>query len=172
MYAYLKHFENGMISVFLSALLLFRQMKKYAFSLFQLQFCQTYKMFSLVTMSEPRAGGDFGWREWSEISILEKYIWSKKYNWQEETLGRGPRPRVSRVSGMRARLGFYWVRGQGQESALVETRSGVFTWPGYRPLIGQEWSRDLDTGLSLVRSDHVTWILASHWSRVIPWSGY
>ena len=96
----------------------------------------------------------------------------KEYNWQEETLGRGPRPRVSRVSGMRARLGFYWVRGQGQESALVETRSGVFTWPGYRPLIGQEWSCDLDTGLSLVRSDHVTWILASHWSRVIPWSGY
>ena len=33
-------------------------------------------------------------------------------------------------------------------------------------------SRDLDTGLWLVQSDNVIWILASDWSRVITWSGY
>ena len=34
----------------------------------------------------------------------------------------------------------------------------------YWLLIGPEWSRDLNTGLWLVQSDHVTWILASDWS--------
>ena len=42
-------------------------------------------------------------------------------------------------------------------------------WNRYRPLIGREWSHDLDTGLWLVKIDHVTWILASDWSRVIIW---
>ena len=32
-------------------------------------------------------------------------------------------------------------------------------------LIGQLWSRYLDTDLSLVKSDHVTWIIAYDWSR-------
>ena len=32
-------------------------------------------------------------------------------------------------------------------------------------LIGREWSHDLDTGLWLVESNHMTWILASDWSR-------
>ena len=31
--------------------------------------------------------------------------------------------------------------------------------------LGQTWSRDQDTGLWLARTDHVTWILASDWSR-------
>ena len=39
----------------------------------------------------------------------------------------------------------------------------VITWTGYWPLIGWEWSRDLDTGLWLAESDHVTWILTSDW---------
>ena len=34
----------------------------------------------------------------------------------------------------------------------------------YWLLIGPKWSRDLDTGLWLVQSDHMTWILASDWS--------
>ena len=37
------------------------------------------------------------------------------------------------------------------------------------PLIGWEWSRDLDTGLWLAESGLVTWILASDWLRVISW---
>ena len=44
--------------------------------------------------------------------------------------------------------------------------------PGTQPLIGWEWSRDLDTSLWLAESDHVTWILASHWLRVITWPMY
>ena len=34
----------------------------------------------------------------------------------------------------------------------------VITWPGFRPLIGREWSHD--------------GILASNWSRLITWPGY
>ena len=56
-------------------------------------------------------------------------------------------------------------------------------WPGYWILIGLEWHRcwhlmglewscDLDTGLWLVESDHVTWILASLWSSWWWWSGW
>ena len=37
------------------------------------------------------------------------------------------------------------------------------SWSEYRPLIGQRWSRDLNTGLWLVNTDHVTSILASDW---------
>ena len=40
------------------------------------------------------------------------------------------------------------------------------TWPEYWPLIGQYWSHDLDTGLWLASTGHVTWILASDWSIV------
>ena len=44
----------------------------------------------------------------------------------------------------------------------------------YWPLIGQYSSRDLNTGLSLVTTGHVTWTLASHWSTLVTWqrSGY
>ena len=63
---------------------------------------------------------------------------------------------------------------------LVMKIKGPENWP----LIGGEWlfdlvhliggesSRDPDTCLWLVESDHVTWILASDWSRVIAWPGY
>ena len=40
----------------------------------------------------------------------------------------------------------------------------IIWWPEYWPLIGQYKSRDLNTGLLLVNTDHVTWILASDWS--------
>ena len=39
----------------------------------------------------------------------------------------------------------------------------LITCPGYWPLIGCWGSRDLDAGLWLAESDHVTWILASDW---------
>ena len=48
----------------------------------------------------------------------------------------------------------------------------VITWHGYWPLIGWKLSHDLDTGLWLAESDHITWILASDWQRVIPLPGY
>ena len=41
--------------------------------------------------------------------------------------------------------------------------------PGYWSLIGQEWSRDLETALWLVKSDHMTWILASDLLDDIVW---
>ena len=34
------------------------------------------------------------------------------------------------------------------------------------PVIGQYWSRDLNTDLWLVNTDHVTWILTSDWFRM------
>ena len=37
-----------------------------------------------------------------------------------------------------------------------------------RPAIGQDRSRDLETCLWLVETDHVTWIMASDWSRHSP----
>ena len=40
------------------------------------------------------------------------------------------------------------------------------TFQSFRTLIGQYRSRDLDTGLWLVNTDHVTWILASDWSEL------
>ena len=51
-------------------------------------------------------------------------------------------------------------------------RPGQGTPPTLCELIGQEVSNDLDTGLGLVKSDHMTWILASDWLRVITWAGY
>ena len=45
----------------------------------------------------------------------------------------------------------------------------IDSWREYWPLIGREWTRDLDTGLWLAESDHVTWILASDWLRVFTW---
>ena len=42
----------------------------------------------------------------------------------------------------------------------------------YSPLIGQHWSRDLNTGLWLVDKDHVTSMLASNWSKGIMWHEY
>ena len=39
-------------------------------------------------------------------------------------------------------------------------------------MIGQYWSRDLNTGLWLVNTDHSTWILVSDWSILVTWSEY
>ena len=47
----------------------------------------------------------------------------------------------------------------------------LFTWPGYWPLIGWEWSHDLGNGLWLAESDHVTWIQFFNWLRLITWPG-
>ena len=47
---------------------------------------------------------------------------------------------------------------------LASDWSILVTWPGYWPVIGQYWSRDLNTGLWLVNTGHVTSILASDWS--------
>ena len=63
------------------------------------------------------------------------------------------------------------ARGTGR-SLMASDWSAVITGPGYWPLIGQQWSQDLDTGLWLVSSDHGTWILASDWSAVITGPGY
>ena len=59
---------------------------------------------------------------------------------------------------------------------IIESVPSQWRWlaeklmcPRYGPLIGPEWSRDLDKGLWLVQSDHVTWILASYWSDT--WEG-
>ena len=57
---------------------------------------------------------------------------------------------------------------------LASYWSRVSTWPRYRPLfdlsvqwplIGPEWSQDLDTGLLMIKSEQLTWILDSDWSR-------
>ena len=45
-------------------------------------------------------------------------------------------------------------------------------WPDYWPLIGQYWSRDLNTAIWLVNTGHVTWILSSGWSIQVTWPGY
>ena len=39
---------------------------------------------------------------------------------------------------------------------LVSDWLGVITWPGYWPLIGWEWSRDLDTDLWLILTRNVS----------------
>ena len=50
---------------------------------------------------------------------------------------------------------FYFERALVWGQILLFHWLRVITWPGYRPLIGWEWSHDLDTGLSLVRQ--ITW---------------
>ena len=45
-------------------------------------------------------------------------------------------------------------------------------WAEYWPLIGLDWSHDLDTGLWLAERGHMTWILASDWLRGITWPRY
>ena len=54
---------------------------------------------------------------------------------------------------------------------LTSKFSILILWPEYWPLIGQYWSCDLNIGLWLVKTDHVTWILntwpliGQYWSR-------
>ena len=46
----------------------------------------------------------------------------------------------------------------------MDPQGKICYWHWFWPLMGLEWSRDLDTCFWLVECDHVTWILASDWS--------
>ena len=48
----------------------------------------------------------------------------------------------------------------------------LVTWSEYWPLIGQYWSRDLNTSLWLDNTDHLTWILVSDWTILVTWLEY
>ena len=75
--------------------------------------------------------------------------------------------------------GLLWAtsRATPSTSATCWCGSGEY-WPligqniSYSLLIGPHRSRDLITGLWLVNTGHVTWILASNWSALVTWPEY
>ena len=60
---------------------------------------------------------------------------------------------------------------RGSETSPSSSATTSTTWsPRY--VAGRGWVADLDTGLWLVESDHVTWILLSDRLRAITWPGW
>ena len=57
------------------------------------------------------------------------------------------------------------IRTAWERSLLWFSENYHVTW--IWPLIGWEWSRDLNTGLWLAESNHMTWMLAPDWSRLV-----
>ena len=71
-------------------------------------------------------------------------------------------------------MSFDLITGLWFDRSLASDWSRQIMWPEYWPQIGPDRSFDLNTGLRLVQTDHVTWILASRdlktqWSRLITW---
>ena len=103
------------------------------------------------------------WPEcWPLIGQTDHLTWMLASDWSDRScdLDTG----LSLVTHLPGVLRFSWQRPS-------DTSPCSSMHPGCWPLIGQKLSLDLDTGLWLAYSYHISWILASDWSRKITCLG-